>query len=267
MPAEAGVAVWTELEGTIMAVEVLTFDHGRWHYELIEALGCSRSLRRFCADEDAVRTYLHGAGRPQQIDNEGRLTDVDDDSVVKFIRPVTEDLDTAIGAYKRQLLVVIVAITEAATNEAFRVLFTYSPQVMNDLAKDGQEFRELRLSVSLDSLIGATDLSSLRASIVDRAVSAATQGKKRSTLRRLERLLKGELADRTRDSYLALVDHRNSIVHENWRGDVSDDDLEKCFDAGLQFVEEIGRMLAANSLPVADPMHLFEAVRSRVVKS
>jgi hypothetical protein len=250
----------------MMALEVLTFDHGRWHYELIEALGCSRSLRRFCADDDAVRTYLHGAGRPQRIDDEGRLTGVDDDAVLKFIRPITEDLDTAIDAYKRQLIVVITAITEAATTEAFRVLFTYSPQVMNDLAKDGQEFRELGLSISLDSLIHATDLSSLRAVVVDRAVSAATQGKKRSVVRRLERLLKAKLPDGTRESYLDLVDRRNSIVHENWRGDVSGDDLEKCFDAGLNFVEGIGRMLVENSLPVADPMHVFEAAASRTGK-
>ncbi|KWB64160.1 hypothetical protein WL38_20305 [Burkholderia ubonensis] len=250
----------------MMALEVLTFDHGRWHYELIEALGCSRSLRRFCADEDAVRTYLHGSGRPQRVDDEGRLTGVDDATVLEFLRPIKEDIDTAIGAYKRQLIVVITAITEAATNEAFRVLFTYSPHVMNDLTKEGQEFRELGLSVSLDSLINATDLSSLRAGVVDRAVSAATQGKKRSVLRRLERLLKGKLPDGKRDSYLDLVDRRNSIVHENWRGDVSDDDLEKCFDAGLHFVEEIGRMLVENSLPVADPMRVFEAAASRASK-
>jgi hypothetical protein len=249
-----------------MTIEILSFDHGRWHYELIEALGCSRYLRRFCADEDAVRTYLHGSGRPQQIDEAGGISDVEDEAVLKFIRPMTEDLDTAISAYKRQLIVVIVAITEAATSEALRALFTYRPQVMNDLANDGQEFRDLRLSVSLESLINATDLTSLRTGVVDRAVSAATQGKKASIVRRMERLLKGKLPDATRKSYLDLVDRRNRIVHENWRGDVSEDDLEKHFDAGLSFVEEIGRLLATNSIPVVDPMRLFETAAGGPIK-
>ena len=63
------------------------------------------------------------------------------------------------------------------------------------------------------------------------------------------------------DGYLALVDRRNSIVHDNWRGDLSSQELNECFDVGIESVEELGRLVAARALPIDDPMRLFNDKR------
>jgi hypothetical protein len=111
------------------------FDHGRWHYELIEALGCSRTLRDFCSDEGAVHAYLRDAGRPQQVEPDGQLIGVDDEKLALFVDPFMESIETAISAYRRQLIVVIASITEAATTEAFQVLFIHRPLICMDRVK------------------------------------------------------------------------------------------------------------------------------------
>jgi hypothetical protein len=126
---------------------------------------------------------------------------------------------------------------------------------MKDLEIDGQS---LRLSVQLEDLVQANDLSSLRSGLVERAAAAATQGTKRSILRRIERLFKEKLPARVKDEYLRLVERRNSIVHENWRGDLSSQELEEAFDIGLEFVKALGRLVAARALPIHDPMHLYD---------
>lgn len=239
------------------------FNHGRWHYELIEALGSSETLRSFCSDEHAVQAYLLGAGRPQQIDSDGHLTALDDASVSRFVDPIMDSIETAISAYSRQLVVVVASITEAAIAEAFQVLFSYRPLVMKDLESNDHS---LRLSVPLEDLVGASDLRSLCSSVVERAVSSATQGKKQSVLKRLERLFKRKLPETVRDGYLALLDRRNDIVHDNWRGDLSRQEVRKCFDVGCDFVEELGRFVSAQSLPIDDPMHLFNNAPSEPTK-
>ena len=235
------------------------FDHGRWHYELIEALGCSETLRGFCSDEQAVQAYLLGAGRPQRLDRDGRLTGIDDAGVSRFVVPIMDSIETAISAYNRQLVVVVASITEAAIAEAFRVLFSYRPLVMKDLESNDHS---LRLSVSLEDLVTASDLRSLCSNVVERAVSAATQGSKQSVLKRLERLFKRKLPSLVRDRYIALVDRRNGIVHDNWRGALSRQEVRDYFDVGCKLVEELGRFVSARSLPIDDPMHLFNNVPS-----
>ncbi|MFX1767710.1 MULTISPECIES: hypothetical protein [Paraburkholderia] len=230
------------------------FDHGRWHFELIEALGCSDTLLRFCSDECAIQTYLLGTGRPQHVGEDGKLTALDDAATSRFVDPIMDSIEAAIAAYKRQLVVVVSTITEAAIAEAFTVLFTYRPLVMKDLEINDQS---LHLSVPLEDLVGASDLWSLCSGIVERAVTAATQGKKLSVLKRLERLFKRRISGVVRESYLALVDQRNRIVHDNWRGDFTRTELREYFDAGCDFVEELGKLVAARALPVHDPMHRF----------
>ncbi|AJK46215.1 HEPN domain-containing protein [Burkholderia plantarii] len=237
----------------------LRFDHGRWHYELIEALGCSETLQEFCQDEQAVQAYLLGADRPQKIDRDGQLTGIDDAGVSRFAVPIMGSIEIAISAYNRQLVVVVVSITEAAIAEAFRVLFSYRPLVMKDLESNDQS---LRLSVGLEDLVAASDLRSLSSKVIERAVSAATQGNKQSVLKRLERLFKRKLPSIVRDGYIALVDRRNRIVHDNWRGDLSRQEVRDYFDVGCEIVEELGRFVSARSLPIDDPMHLFDNMPS-----
>ncbi len=87
-----------------MQLEKTIFNHGRLHFELIEALGTYRQLQNFSDDQDALRAHLNGKGRPKKISEEGGIEDLEDKDIERFIEPVAESIDTAIANYRRQLL-------------------------------------------------------------------------------------------------------------------------------------------------------------------
>lgn len=239
-----------------MPFDKIIFDHGARHFELIEALGCFRKLHHFAQDQAALRAHLAGVGRPQQVTAEGDLEGVSDKDVERFFAPIADSIDTAISAYRRQLVVVIVSIVEAAITDAFSVLFAYRPETIKGLYKDaaGEGFN---LAVPIDDLMAATSLDELRLGIVERAVAYACQGKgKKTVLRRLARLYSDELASSVETDFLGLVERRNIIVHENSKRDVTNADIENAFDVALSFVQELGRLVARRSLPLHDPMQV-----------
>ncbi len=239
-----------------MRFDDIIFDHGRWHYELIEAVGCYRQLRAYCSDEAALRSHLADKGRPWRASEEG-LRKVDDGEIERWVVPISESIETAISAYRRQLIVVIVSITEAASAEAFQVLFSFRPETIRGLEKEsqGQEFRPV---TSLDDLMTATNLDTLRISVVERAVAFATQGRNKQTvLRRIERLFGKPIAANVREQYLALVGARNEIIHDNIKPSLTDEEVEGYFDVGISFVEELGRLVSKHGLPIHDPLQVF----------
>lgn len=238
-------------------MKIVQFHHGKWHYELIESLGCYRSLRAFCTNDEAILTHLSTSGRPRRATFEGTLIGVADHEIPRFIEPVTESINIALAAYSRQLVVVIVSITEAALVEALEVLFSFRPNSIKSLENDNQN-AGFRATVSLDELAAATDLTSLRALVVDRAVSIASQGKSTTAiLRRFERLFGQALDDHCKQQYIELVDLRNEIVHDNTHCELSDERVKECFDIGIDLVERLGMAVSSLKLPIDDPMHLF----------
>ena len=239
-----------------MSFDKLLYDHGRWHCELIEALVCYRQLCSFCSNDAALRTHLAGDGRPRRISEQGDILKVEDKELERWKAPIAESIDTAISAYRRQLAVVIVSITEAANAQAFEVLFAFKPETMKGLAKETQN-QGLSLVTTLDELMTATQLDSLRLSIVDRAVTFATQGRNRQTvLRRMTKLFGEPMKAAVSESYLALIKLRNEIVHDNIRRDLSNQEVEQLFEVGMSVVEEFGRLVAKFGLPIHDPMHV-----------
>lgn len=240
-----------------MKFDQLLYDHGRWHYELIETLSCYRQLCSFCSDDTTLHAYLAGNGRPRQLSERGEITEVEDKELDRWKVPIADSIDTAICAYRRQLTVVIVSVTEAAIAEAFEVLFAFKPETMKGLARETQD-KELSLATSLDELMAATQLDSLRLSIVDRAVTFATQGRNKQTvLRRIAKLFGEPINTTVSESYLTLVKLRNEIVHDNTKHDISDQEVEQSFETGMSVVEELGRLIAKHGLPIHDPMHIF----------
>lgn len=241
-----------------MSFDQLHYDHGRWHFELIEALGCYRQLISFCSDDAALRTHLAGNGRPRHLSEQGEISGVEDEKLDRLKAPIAESINTAISAYRRQLTVVIVSVTEAAIAEAFEVLFAFRPETMKGLAKETQD-QGFTLVTSLDELMAATQLDSLRLSIVDRAVAFATQGRnKQALLRRIAKLFGEPMKVAVCESYLTLVKLRNEIVHDNIRRDIPDQEVEYSFEVGMSVVEELGRLVARHGLPIHDPMQIFQ---------
>jgi hypothetical protein len=234
----------------------LRFDHGKWHYELIEALGCSRTLRSYCNNTSAVHTHLQTDGRPRRITEEGKLVHIPKREAVKWVETTSESINIAFEAYSRQLVVVAVSVTEAALAEAFAALFATRPAMMKnlegELAQPG-----LRLSVTLEELNAADDIEALRATVLDRAVSAAVQGKTKTLLKRVERLFGFAIDSSLATAYGELLEARNRIVHEHNRMVVSEDDIAELFNTGIAFVEFLARAAFAAKVPVDDPMGLF----------
>lgn len=240
-----------------MSFDQLQYDHGRWHFELIEALGCYRQLCSFCSDDAALRTHLAGAGRPRHLSEQGEIREVEDKELDRWRALIAKSIDKAIFAYRRQLTVVIVSVTEAAIAEAFEVLFAFRPETMKGLAKETQD-QGLSLVTSLDELMAATQLDSLRLSIVDRAVAFATQGRSKQTvLRRIAKLFGESMRVSVSESYLTPVKLRNEIVHDDIKRDIPNQEVECSFEVGMSVVEELGRLVANRGLPIHDPMHLF----------
>lgn len=240
-----------------MSFDRLLYDHGRWHYELIEALGCYRQLCSFCSDDTALSAHLTADGRPHRLSEQGQIIGVEDKELDCWKASIAASIDTAISAYRRQLIVVIVSVTEAAIAEAFEVLFAFKPETMKGLEKDVQDQR-LSLVTSLDELMAAVQLDSLRLSIVDRAVTFVTQGRNKQTvLRKIAKLFGEPVKATVSESYLALVKLRNEIVHDNAKCDISDQEIEQSFETGMSVVEELGWLIAKHGLPMHDPMHVF----------
>lgn len=234
----------------------LRFNHGKWHYELIEALGCSRTLRSFCNNTSAVHTHLQTDGRPRRITEGGKLVNIPKREAVKWVESISESINIAFEAYSRQLVVVAVSVTEAALSEVFAALFATRPALMKgleaELAQPG-----FRLSVTIEELNAADDIEALRATVLDHAVSAAVQGKTKTVLKRVERLFGLGIDPGLATEYVELLEARNRIVHEHSRTAVSEDDIAEFFNTGIAFVEFLARAALAAKVPVDDPMGLF----------
>jgi len=234
----------------------LIYNHGKWHYELIEALGCWRTLGWYCANTDAIHAHLKTAGAPQRSTESGKLVDVPKREIKKWIDGVSESINIAFDAYSRQLVVVVASVIEAALAEVFAVLFTARPESMHRLESELAQ-AGVRLSTSLEELSAAQSIDELRATVVDRAVSVAVQGKPRTLLKRIERLFGCSIDSPLLSAYVELIDARNRIVHEHSRSPVSTEEVERFFDTGTQFVEFLGKAATAAKVPVDDPMMLF----------
>lgn len=237
-------------------MKTIQFDHGKWHYELIEALGCFGTLHAYCSNDEAIRSHLMSAGRPKRSSPDGCLESVADAEAESFIQPVADSISIALRAYSRQLVVVIVSLIEGAIGEAFDVLFTYRPETIKSLEGDGSD-KTFKASVSLAELIASSSLTELRRSVVERAVSTAMQGSTATIIKRLEKLLKAEIPDQHKRDLLALVELRNRIVHDNLAVELEHFEVRNYFDVGTDFVEQIGKIIHQNSLPISDPMRLF----------
>lgn len=232
------------------------FDHGRRHFELIEALGTFRQLQNFADDQDALRAHLNGKGRPKTISSEGEIEGIEDKEIERFLEPLAESIETAISNYRRQLLVVIVSIVEATISDVFTVLFTFKPEAIKGLSKDsnGEGFIP---SVSVDDLMQATQLDELRSGVVERAVAYACQGKNRKTvLRRISRLFGTDVPETSANAFLDLSDRRNQIVHENSKAEVTTSQVEDAFEVSMSFIQELGKLVSSKGLPIYDPLEV-----------
>lgn len=239
-----------------MLLDKTIFNHGQLHFELIEALGTYRQLQHFADDQDALRAHLNGKGRPRKMSEEGGIEDLEDKDIERFIEPVSESIEKAIANYRRQLLVVIVSILEASISDAFAVLFTFKPETIKGLTKDsnGDSFAP---SVSVDELMKARQLEELRSSIVERAVAYACQGKnKKTVLRRIARLFGNEIPTTSANEFLALSERRNKIVHENSQAEVTRSQVEDAFEVAMTFIQELGKLVSSQSLPIHDPLEV-----------
>lgn len=234
----------------------LRFNHGKWHYELIEALGCSRTLRSYCNNTRAVHTHLQTDGRPRRITERGKLVHIPKREAVQWVDSISESINIAFEAYSRQLVVVAVSVTEAALAEAFAALFAARPAIMKSLETDSAQ-PGFRLSVTLEELNTAEDIETLRSTVLERAVGAAIQGKTKTVLKRVERLFGFAIDPSLATSYADLLETRNRIVHEHNRATVSEDDIAGFFDTGMAFVEYLARAALVAKVPVDDPMMLF----------
>lgn len=242
-----------------MQFEKAIFDHGRRHFELIEALGTYRQLQHFADDQDALRAHLNGKGRPITMSSDGEIEGIADKDIERYVEPMAESIETAIANYRRQLLVVIVSIIEAAISDVFTVLFTFKPETIKGLAKDpnGEGFIP---SLSVDELMKATQLDELRSGVVDRAVAYACQGKsKKSVLRRISRLFGTDLPETRANAFLELSERRNKIVHENSKTDVTTSQVEDAFEVAMSFVQDLGKLVSSHSLPIYDPLDVCAA--------
>ncbi|NVI81334.1 HEPN domain-containing protein [Janthinobacterium sp. BJB401] len=237
-------------------MKIIQFDHGKWHYELIEALGCYGTLYAYCSNDDAIRSHLMSAGRPKRSSEDGDLEGVADADAESFLEPVAESISIALRAYSRQLVVVIVSLIEGAIGEAFDVLFTFRPETIKSLEGDSSD-RSFKAVVSVTELISSSSLDELRRSIVERAISTAMQGSSATVLKRLERLLKAEISLDQKKAFLELVALRNRIVHDNLALQLDHGEVRRYFDVGTDLVEQLGSMIHQNSLPLNDPMYLF----------
>lgn len=235
----------------------LRFNHGKWHYELIEALGCSRTLRGYCENNAAVHTNLQTDGRPRRITEGGKIVNIPKREAIKWIDSVRESINIAFEAYSRQLVVVAVSITEAALGEVFYVLFGARPSMMKSL--EGELVQSgLRLSVTLEELNSATDVETLRLAVLERAVGAAVQGKTKTVLKRVERMFGYAIDPTLATAYSELLVTRNRIVHEHSRTKVTEVDIARFFNTSISFVEYLAKAAIVAKVPVDDPIRLFE---------
>lgn len=143
-----------------------------------------------------------------------------------------------------------------AIAEAFRVLFCFAPESIKALAVDASS-GDFKSTISVQQVLEAASLADLRLSIVERAVGTACQGKnKRTVMRRIGKLFGRSLASDVEESYLALCELRNEIVHEHHRIELFDSDIERACDSSLKFLQNLGRLVASKSLPVNDPLQI-----------
>lgn len=241
-----------------MQFNKIIFDHGARHFELIEALGCFRQLHSFARDEAALHAHLTGSGRPLRVTVEGTMEGVSDPDIARFVGHLSESIDTALAVYRRQLIVVIVSIVEAAIADAFTVLFAYRPETIKGLSKEAGS-DSFNTAVPIDELMTASHLDDLRMGVVERAAAYACQGRsKKTVLRRLARLYSDEVEPTAEEGFVELVERRNMIVHENSKKDVTNVDIEDAFDGAMTFVRELGKLVSRRGLPIHDPMQVCD---------
>lgn len=238
------------------AMKKLRFNHGKWHFELIEALGCSRTLRGYCNNTSAVHTHLQTDGRPRRVTEGGKLVNIPKNETSKWVESISSSINIAFEAYSRQLVVVAVSVTEAALAEAFSALFSARPELIKSLEGELNQ-AGLRISVTFDELNSADDIESLRLTILERAVAVAVQGKTKNVMKRVERLFGFAIESTLLARYADLLQTRNRIVHEHNRESVSEDDIAGFFNTCISFVEFLARAAISAKVPVDDPMMLF----------
>lgn len=242
-----------------MQFDKIIFDHGARHFELIEALACFRELHSFSRDEAALHAHLSGSARPVRVTLEGTMEEISDpDVITRFVGYLADSIDTALDVYRRQLIVVIVSIVEAAIADAFTVLFACRPETIKGLTKDAGS-DGFNTTVPIDELMTASHLDDLRLGVVERAVAYACQGRsKKTVLRRLARLYSDQVERTSEERFVELVERRNMIVHENSKKDVTNVDIENAFDGAITFVKELGKLVARRGLPIYDPMQVCD---------
>lgn len=230
------------------------FDHSRWHQELIEALGCYKILQPYCSDDETILAHLNKSWHIKTITDTGEVISNDKEKLAPFAAPFTDSIKSALETYSRQLIVVVVTIVEASIGEAFRVLYTCRPGLMHSLKGGNSAFEP---SVTLDELMKAGDLSSLKTTIIERAVSAATAGGIEAIVKRIEKNFQNTFPTECKEKFIALSKLRNQIVHDHISRIFIESEITDYFDTGIDFLEKLGRMVNKQNLPLNDPAYII----------
>ncbi|WP_157655190.1 hypothetical protein [Burkholderia ubonensis] len=231
------------------------FEHEKWHYEILEAQVTLRRLRYYAADQTALRHHFEHDWNITGIESDGRLIQErpsESQYGEKFFASLTNDVDTAIANLTRQSVVLIASVVEAALADAFRVVFHNRPAVMKAL--DG-----FTATANLDDLLNAADVDALRHLVIERAVSWAAAGKLDSIVGRFNSATGQSVNSKILTDFRAVLEQRNRIIHEHRKAELTIDQIDSMFEAGMAILEEFGRVLYKARLPVSDPMFLFSA--------
>lgn len=168
----------------------------------------------------------------------------------KFFASFVNDVDTAIANLTRQSVVLIASVVEAALADAFRVVFHHRPSVMKAL--DG-----FAATANLDDMLNAADVDALRQLVIERAVSWAVTGRVDSIVGRLNNVTGQSVSGKILSDFRHVLEQRNRIIHEHRKPELTIDQIDSMFEAGMAMLEELGRVLFKARLPVSDPMYLF----------
>jgi hypothetical protein len=229
------------------------FEHENWHYEVLEAQITLRTLRYYATDQTALRHHFERDWNITGMESDGRLVQErpsESRHGEKFFASFASDVDTAIANLTRQSIVLIASVIEAALADAFRVVFHHRHAVMKAL--DG-----FSATANLDDLFNAADVDAVRRLVIERAVSWAVTGKFDSVVGRLNSTTGQSVNSNILANFKDVLEQRNRIIHEHKKPELTVEQIDSMFEAGMAMLEELGRVLYKARIPVFDLMHLF----------
>jgi len=230
------------------------FDFERFWSMNFWAIGSYKSLIEYVTDKESVEEYVN---RNTYTHINGEIGVVKIGASKEMVEAVNDDLLSAKLLMNNQMIVYLVSVLEVALNDFFKCIFVDKPELVLELGKYLGE-SDAELGVSYKDFLQFESKEAYIAEIAKRAASKCNSGKFDKVLNRLSKIFDVELPAECKNALKDLYEKRNKIVHENYRMDISEIELENFSNKVEKCIKILALKLKNRGIRVRDTGLLLE---------